>query len=80
MVSTPREGRAAKPLVIALADQFGVCHAPFAPARAYLAEHGHGAVRVLTHDENGVLHAPTATELMPGLPKWTQAHRAPGAE
>jgi cytidine deaminase len=66
-----RAGTAA-PLVIAMADQFGVCHAPFAPARAYLAEHGYGAVRVLTHDELGVLHAPTAAELMPGLPKWTQ--------
>ena len=36
--------------------------------RAYLSEHGHGATRVLIHDELGVMHAPTAEELLPGLP------------
>ena len=32
-----------RPCVLLLqADQFGVLHAPFAPGRAYLSEHGHG--------------------------------------
>jgi hypothetical protein len=51
-----------------VADQFGVCHAPSAAGRAFLAEHGHGACRVMAHDETGRLHTPTAAELMPSLP------------
>jgi len=58
----------AKPSVLCMADQFGLCHAPFAPARAYLVEHGWGDVRLLVHDSAGVLHTPTAEELMPSLP------------
>lgn len=61
-----------KPLLIVMADQFGVCHAPFAPARAFLVEHGFGAVQLLVHDTAGTLHRTTADELMPALPgdKW----------
>ena len=44
-------------------------HAPFAAARAYLSEHGHGAAKVLMHDEAGNVHTLSATELLPGLPK-----------
>lgn len=61
---TKRAGVAA----VAMADQFGVCHAPFAPARALLVEHGFGACLVAAHGANGELMAPVATELLPGLP------------
>ena len=62
----------APPVVICFADQFGVLHGPFAPARAYLSEFGHVACRVLVHDAGGGLHAPTVAELAPsGLaPRW----------
>ena len=62
------EHRASPPVVICMCDQFGVLHGPFAPARAYLCEHGYGATRVLIHDQVGVAHAPTVEELLPGLP------------
>ena len=68
--------------VICMADQLGVCHAPTAVARAYLAEHGFGYVRVLIHETcageedgkdgkeggGGQLRLLTAEALMPGLP------------
>jgi hypothetical protein len=57
-----------QPVWIVMADQFGVCHAPFAPARAYLVEHGYGEVGVLVHDAYGRLHRTTANALMPALP------------
>ena len=57
-------------MALAMADQHGVCHAPFAPARAYLAEHGLGHVPVLLHDESGALRTVPAEELLPGLPSW----------
>ena len=57
--------RGSKPTVMCMADQFGVCHAPFATARAFLIARGHDSVRLLTHDEHGQLHTPTATELLP---------------
>jgi hypothetical protein len=56
---------AAVPVLVCMADGFGVCHAPSAAGRAFLAEHGYGACRVLAHDETGRLHTPTADELMP---------------
>jgi len=30
-------------------DQFGILHAPFASARAFLVEYGHGDATVLVH-------------------------------
>lgn len=67
------------PAVLCMSDQYGVCHAPFGPARAYLAEHGHGAVRVVAVDSAGQVHVPTAAELMPGLPEWCSACEGPEA-
>ena len=64
--------RRARPVLLCMADQYGVCHAPFAPARAFLAEHGCGDCRVLTHDATGVLHILTAEELMPSLPDFAE--------
>ena len=60
-----------KPTLLCMADQFGVLHAPFSSARAYLIEHGHGDVRLLVHDTEGALHRPRAGELMPSTPQHT---------
>ena len=46
----------------------GICHAPFATARAMLVEHGWGALQLLVTDAEGVLSRPSAEALMPGLP------------
>ena len=54
-----------RPIVVALVDDLGVAHAPFASGRAFLAEHGYGAVDVLCHDGDGALHVVEALELMP---------------
>jgi cytidine deaminase len=62
------ERASSPPAVLCMADQLGVCHAPFAAGRAFLAEHGWGAVTVLVQDEYGALHQPTAEELMPKTP------------
>eukprot|EP00966_Prymnesium_polylepis_P138061 3189959-Prymnesium_polylepis.1 len=67
------ETSASKPAVLCMVDQYGVCHAPFAPARAYLVEHGFSDVRLLVHDTEGGFHTPTADELMPTLPSWCTA-------
>lgn len=48
-------------------DQWGVCHGPFAPARAYLVEEGFGTdVTCFVHDESLGLHAVLAKELYDG--------------
>ena len=39
----------ARPVALAQVDSHGVAHAPFAPARAYLSEHGYGDCRILIH-------------------------------
>lgn len=39
----------ARPVALVQMDSRGVAHAPFAPARAYLSEHGYGDCRVLIH-------------------------------
>ena len=62
--------RGTRPKVLCMADQYGVCHAPFATARSFLTEHGYGDVSVLLHDNDGVLHTVTAAELLPALPLW----------
>jgi cytidine deaminase len=37
------------PHIILMTDQFGVCHAPFAPARSLLTEHGYQDTLVVVH-------------------------------
>jgi hypothetical protein len=39
-----------KPILIVQADQYGIAHAPFAQARAFLSEHGYGSCQVLLHE------------------------------
>ena len=60
------EGR--RPVVLCMADQFGVAHAPFAPARAFLVEHGFGDAKILFHDEHAALRTVRAEELLPAIP------------
>ena len=38
------------PICLVQVDQYGIAHAPFAPARAFLTEHGYGSCDVLLHD------------------------------
>ena len=64
-----------RPIVVALVDDLGVAHAPFASGRAFLAEHGYGAVDVLCHDGDGALHVVEALELMPFVPDFTDHFR-----
>lgn len=40
-----------KPVLLVQVDQFGICHAPFGGARAFLNEYGHGSIQVIVHDE-----------------------------
>lgn len=37
------------PILLVQADQYGIAHAPFAPARSFLSEHGYEECRVLLH-------------------------------
>ena len=46
-----REPGAPRPVLLVQADHFGVLHAPFAPGRAYLSEHGHGNCEIAIHYE-----------------------------
>ena len=36
--------------LLAQVDNMGICHAPFAAARSWLAEYGHGSCKVLIHE------------------------------
>ena len=38
-----------RPVLLIQTDQFGVLHAPFAPGRAYLSEHGYGDCEIAVH-------------------------------
>jgi hypothetical protein len=38
------------PVLLVQADQYGVAHSPFAPARSFLSEHGYGECQILLHD------------------------------
>ena len=38
-----------RPVLLLQTDQFGVLHAPFAPGRAYLSEHGYGDCEIAVH-------------------------------
>jgi len=72
--------QACNPVLIVQADQYGVAHSPFAPARAFFSEHGYDDCHVLVH--NTVLDDATClnswdlkevsmAELAPTPPAWT---------
>jgi hypothetical protein len=43
------EDKDCDPVLIVQADQYGIAHSPFAPARAYFSEHGYQECNVLVH-------------------------------
>ena len=53
------------PIAIAMVDQFGIAHCPFAQARALLFEFGYNHIDVLYHDCHGSLHIAKVHELLP---------------
>lgn len=57
--------KAPKPVMLAMVDQFGVLHAPFASARALLVEHGYAFLTILVHGEDGRMTTTTADALFP---------------
>ena len=72
------------PVLLVQADQFGIAHAPFAPARAFLTEHGFAHCQIVVHDvpfsdddqdvfdvDKWTLKEVFAAELVPNAPTWT---------
>jgi hypothetical protein len=57
----------AKPLCVLVCDQFGVCHAPFAQARAIYTEFGYGYVSLITHNSEGKCVSTRFDDLLPQL-------------
>lgn len=57
------------PTVLLMADQYGILHAPFAAARAWLAEYGYGSTLILLHDQDtGLIRKVAALDLSPAAP------------
>ena len=56
--------------VFVFVKQFGVLHAPFAPARALWYEGGMGTCRVAVQDEKGRLFLTSIDELVLDSPGW----------
>jgi hypothetical protein len=79
------------PIWLVQVDQFGIAHAPFAPARAFLTEHGYGTCNIVLHDtENAIDASPTpdtvsdwklihvpAIDLAPHAPSWCTGTNKP---
>ena len=70
------------PVLLVQADQYGIAHAPFAPARAFLTEQGYGYLSVLLHqvplDNESCLNDWKLVEiqvdkLAPNAPTWTES-------
>ena len=73
---------ASPPVMLVQADQYGIAHAPFAPARSFLTEHGFEDCLVLLHatptldnvrdniDQWELKEVPAA-DLAPNAPAWT---------
>lgn len=58
-----------RPMYLIFTDQFGICHAPHAQARALLTEHGFASAPIiLIHGANGECMAVTAEALSPPPP------------
>lgn len=81
----PHFRKGSRPLEIVQADQFGIAHAPFAPARAFLTENGFDECRILVHDpptiesDDGLydvsqlnLKEVYVSDLAPHAPRWTE--------
>eukprot|EP01043_Picozoa_sp_COSAG02_P050803 COSAG02_NODE_5268_length_4484_cov_1.709920_5_plen_181_part_00 len=68
-----KEKKRERPLLLMQVDQCGLLHAPAAPARAVLVEHGSGSLCVAVHTENAksgetAVVCTTAADLAPALP------------
>ena len=72
-LATAVADRDAAPVALALVDQLGVAHAPFAAGRAFLCEHGHGSVEVVFHDDRGGIGTCPASDLAPAPPEFEAA-------
>lgn len=70
-----------RPVMIVQADQYGIAHAPFAPARSFLSEHGYQDCTVLLHESSTLddvakdingwkLKEVKVSELAPNAPDW----------
>lgn len=58
-----------KPIMIAMVDQHGICHAPFAQCRALLNEYYYGEVEFIVHNElNGIPELIKSISLSPPPP------------
>ena len=65
-----KNGKQNAPILMLMLDQFGLAHAPFAPARAQLFERGYSDVIVGVLDfESHSLRETTVQELVPDCPK-----------
>eukprot|EP00934_Nitzschia_sp_Nitz4_P006963 Nitzschia sp. Nitz4//scaffold137_size62074//6852//8719//NITZ4_006406-RA/size62074-augustus-gene-0.4-mRNA-1//-1//CDS//3329535673//6953//frame0 len=78
-------GSSASPVLLVQADQYGVAHAPFAPARSFLTEKKFGDCHVIVHDIPGSddkvgchdfsqwrLHEISVADLAPNPPSWKE--------
>jgi hypothetical protein len=76
------------PLLLVQADQFGIAHAPFAPARAFLIEQGFENCQIVLHDtpisnndedifdiERWTLREVFVSDLAPSIPAWTKVSK-----
>lgn len=70
----------AAPVLIVQTDQYGIAHSPFAPARAFLSEHGYEDCHVLVHNtaiddvtclDQWELKSVRVSDLAPTPPAWT---------
>jgi len=68
------------PVLIVQADQYGIAHSPFAPARAFLSENGFNDCHLLVHEtdlddvpclDRWKLKEVSVAELAPTPPAWT---------
>ncbi|KAG7370948.1 serine/threonine protein kinase [Nitzschia inconspicua] len=70
-----------RPIMLVQADQFGIAHAPFAPARSFLSEHGFQDCMILLHETPSLenvadnfdrwkLKEVCVSDLAPNAPDW----------
>ena len=58
------EQSSARPVALVQVDSFGIAHAPFASARAFLSEHGYGDCLVIVHSYNQDEHPANLDEIV----------------
>ena len=53
------------PVILVNVDQYGICHSPHAQARALLSEHGFDHLKIMVHNDNGMIEIVTVKSLVP---------------